>query len=110
MWELWKRACLLRRLRNDCRGCLAMPRFSATPERPGSTKYALRHEQRDEHEQSAERKEPILGKRTGEPRLARIDHNRAEDRSRQRTAPSHRDPDHGLDRVRGGKLAWIDDA
>ena len=61
-------------------------------------------------EQRAEREQPDLGQRAGEPALGAVDDDRAERRADQRAAPADRDPDHDLDRVGRRELARVDDA
>src|SRR5215475_7944854 len=87
-------------------------RFAAVPQQmPDGTDDTARQQQGHADEQAAEHKQPIGGECAGgEIRLAVVDNHGAEDRTRQRAAPSNRDPDHLLDGVGGCEFARIDEA
>ena len=74
------------------------------------TQNALGQEQRHQHEQAAEREQPIFGEGAGEIGLGEVDDDRAERRADQRAASADRHPDHRLDRIGGVEFAGVDDA
>src|SRR5688572_23395821 len=87
-------------------GALGLAATSAAPLVP-QAEYALRQEQRDGDEQSAQREQPEFRQRAGEPAFSGVDQQRTDDRTDDRAAPADRRPHDHFDRIGRVELAGI---